>query len=112
MQMLTSQLYFKCLLSGRAGVLKIQRHAFKISGDMVVPMLTRHWRTALWMSTHRDAGEENVMESEASYLEDSAGTILPATTETFGANDDVQPGGGKSIPGAHTMEGPTKNHEG
>ena len=38
-----------------------------------------------------------------------AGTILSATTKTFGANDDVQPGGGKSIPGAHTMERqPTK----
>ena len=38
-----------------------------------------------------------------------AGTILPATTETFGANDDVQPGEVKSIPGAFTMVAqPTK----
>ena len=39
-----------------------------------------------------------------------ARTILPATTETFGANDDVQPGEGKFIPGAFTMmvEQPTK----
>ena len=93
--MSTSQHYSKCLLSGRAALLKIQRHAFKIS------------ETVAYMSadvdvTHRDSGKKRhgTTGFEPGRL---AGTILPATTETFGANDDVQSGEGTSIPGAFTM---------
>ena len=58
--------------------------------------------------THRDA--EKKRHGTRGFVQGRlAGTILPATTKTFGANDDAQPGGGKSIPGAHTMERqPTK----
>ena len=72
---------------------------------MVVPLLTRHWRTALRMLTlHIVTLRRNVLEPQAWYRERLAGTILPPTTETFGAND-VQPRERKFTPSAYTMVG-------
>ena len=71
MRISTSQHNSKCLLSGGSSLLKIQRHVFKISGDMIVLLLTRHWCAALRMSTiHIMTLGRNVEEPQASHWED------------------------------------------
>ena len=71
----------------------VPSHAIKNLWTHGREVVTRHWRTTLRMSTLYIVMLRRKRRGSTRFAPGKlAGTIHPATMETFGANDDVQPG--------------------